>query len=179
MRWQDVEMTPTKLLAEMQLAKAELDGLVGGLDDATMEGPSMYEDLNIKDVLAHIACWVDLEATWLEGSLKGEPIIRFAPGFELSEDADHRALVDGINDKAYQENKDKPLLEITSGFHAAHDRLVKIVGGMSERDLLDPDRFDWSRGEPVWTSIAENSYEHYREHADLIRQGLQQARSES
>lgn len=179
MSWQEVEMSPGKLLAEMQMAKAEIDGLVGGLDDATMEGPLMYGDLTIKDVLAHLACWVDLEANWLEGSIKGEPVVRFAPGFELGDDVDHRALVDAINERAYQENKDKPVLEVRSGFHAAHDRLVLIVGGMSERDLLDPERFDWLRGEPIWTSIAENTYEHYHEHADLIRQGLQQVRSGS
>jgi hypothetical protein len=178
MSWQEAEMSPAKVLAEMQKGKAEIDALVGGLDEGTLDGPRMYGELTIKDVMAHLSGWVALEATWLEGSVKGEQIVRFAPGFELNEDKSNaRELEDGLNAEIYRQNKDKPAREVVDGFHAAHDRLVRLVGGMSERDLMEPGRFEWWQDEPIWTSIAGNTYEHYREHAELIRQGLESARS--
>jgi hypothetical protein len=43
---------------------------------------------------------------------------------------------------------------------------------MPEDDLMNPDRFAWSQGEPLWEAIAGDTYEHYHEHIAQIQAWL-------
>ena len=39
---------------------------------------------------------------------------------------------------------------------------------MTEEDLIDPQRFVWRGGNPMWHMVASNPGEHYQEHRESI-----------
>ena len=41
---------------------------------------------------------------------------------------------------------------------------------MTEDDLFDPQRFPWTKGQPLVDWVAGNTWEHYTEHLDWINQ---------
>ena len=163
-------MDKAQVLREIAGAHAEMERLLAPLSEEQMTRPGVYGDLSVKDVLAHIAAWERLDAGWIAASFRGETPVRFAPGFELGSGDDE--VLNRLNEHIFQKHKDKPLPEVLDDFRAAHARMLETVSAMSESDLTDPHRFDWWDGEPIWTSIADNSYEHEREHIELIREWL-------
>ena len=42
--------------------------------------------------------------------------------------------------------------QVLDDLRDAHTRMLATVRSMSGLDLTDPYRFDWSDGEPIWTS---------------------------
>ena len=52
---------------------------------------------------------------------------------------------------------------------SAHAEVLDSIGGASEADLFDPDRFAWRQGSPFINAVAGNTYGHYEEHIGLIR----------
>ena len=68
------------------------------------------------------------------------------------------------------ELRDRPLDEVLAEFRQTFDNLLTVVKNMPQEDLNAPDRFPGTSSERLpWQSIAIHSYEHDREHIDLIR----------
>ena len=166
-------MDQARLIRAIDDEQAALDELLAKLDEQQMTQPGVYGELSIKDVLAHIVAWERMEHEWLQASLRGETVIRFAPGYELGTD-DAERQVDRLNERIYQENKDKTVQAVLGELGAAQQQIVQTVQALSDDDLNDPQRFDWWEGEPIWTSIAGNTYEHVREHRELIEAWLRE-----
>jgi hypothetical protein len=160
-----------QLLEKMAHGHAAMDKLLSSMDERQMLQPGVYGEMSVKDVLAHIAAWEGMEAGWIRASLNGEQVLRFAPGFVLGE-GDDNAAMDGLNEQIFKQNKNKTLVQVLSDLQAAQRQLTETVEALLEGDLTDIHRFDWWDGEPIWTSIAGNSYEHYQEHIELIQDWL-------
>jgi hypothetical protein len=165
-------MDKTRLLAEIARTDAELEATLQGLEAELVERPEVYDGLSIKDVVAHLAAWERLATGWVEAGLRGETPVRWAPGFEVPEDADTdtvNAVMDRLNAHIFAEHHDQPYADVLAGYRAAHRRLVEVIGGLSKEDLVDGTRFAWTGGHPLWIFIAGNSFDHIPEHVDLIR----------
>jgi hypothetical protein len=170
----DIErMEKDRLLQLMAQEHARMEQLLATLSEEQMTRPRVYDELSAKDVLAHIAAWGRMQADWIGRSMRGEQVVRYSPDFRLTgDDARDEQVMDSLNEKVFRENKDKPLPEVLADFRAAHSELVQTVLGMSDEELNDPNRFEWWPGDPVWHNIAGNSYEHYKEHRELIEDWL-------
>ncbi len=171
MRGQDEPMDKARLRGLMQQEHAALEALLTRLDTAQMTQPGVYGELAVKDVLAHIAAWQGMEVSWLHTSLRGVPVVRYASGYELADD-DGDVVTDRLNAHIFAENRDKPVAAGLDDLRTTHTDLLALVQTLSDDDLQSPQRFDWWDGEPIWTSIAGNSYEHVREHRILIESWL-------
>lgn len=167
-------MNKDQLLAQMAAGYEELDGLLAALDEEHMTRPGVYDGMSIKDIVAHLASWARLAIEWIGASLCGDRPVPFAPGFE-ADDENFDVVVDRLNVHLYEQNRERPLKEVLTDFRAAHVHMAQLVQAMAERDLADPQRFDWSWGLPAWRIIAANNYEHYQEHMQLIRGWLDAA----
>ncbi len=164
-------MEKQEILQVMQTEFTALDALVRDLDPALLSTPGVYDQLAIKDVLAHLAAWARLEAGWLEASARGAPVVRFTPQFPLGSGPDE-TVMDALNAAIFAANRGRPAAAILADWRAAHAALVAAVTPLSEATLNDPQAFAWWPGEPVWTSIAGNSSDHYQEHRALIEAWL-------
>jgi hypothetical protein len=83
-----------------------------------------------------------------------------------------------LNDSMAAEAEARPVEEVLADFRASSARLLEAVRSLSEEELLQPDRYGWLNGRPLWRYIHdESSGEHRHEHlrpffADIDTLGL-------
>ncbi len=104
---------------------------------------------------------------WLEESAAGKAPQRPAPGLTWDD-------LDKVNLQIYEENKDKPLNEVLSEYHDSYQESLEIIKSFSEDDLIDPDRFEWREGDPLWHMVSGNTFWHYQEHENSIREWIKE-----
>ena len=165
-------MNKLELLARLQAANEELERTFAGISATLVGRPGVYDGLSPKDVLAHIAAWQQMETNWLRDSMWGGSAVRFAPGYEVSLDAPEDVVIEvtnRLNDYVFQQNRDRHFDDILDDYRRTYRALTSAIERMSEDELNDTERFDWWRGEPVWTSIEGNSYGHIEEHMKQLK----------
>jgi len=160
------------ILVEDQISKQEmldlidseweaLEAVVEQLSEEKMTGSRVEGNWSVKDILGHITAWEKRMVQWLEESLRGEVPQRPAPGMTWDD-------LDRLNEQIYLENEDKALDEVLREFRGFHQESLRAVEAMEERDLLDPERFEWRDGDPIWHMVAANTWWHYKEHREAI-----------
>lgn len=160
-------MDKTTLLNTIQAEYTPLESLVAPLTEAQLCAEPPDGEWSIKDIMAHVAVWEQLCARWLEEFLRG---VMPQPSERIE---------DGVNARIYRENHDRSLAEVQQLFHDAHQQLLQqvnlIAQTLSEEDLNGSQRFAWTQHWPGYSLlavIADNSYEHYQDHAQQIRRRL-------
>ena len=160
-------MTKDELFRRLHKANNDLEVMFGTLSEEQINRPVGHDNFSAKDLLAHIAAWQQVEANWLRDSLRSRGTVRYAPGFEISLDTPEDEVEEvrnRFNAYVLAQSQDRSFAEIRQDYRRTYRELIGIIEEMSEADLNDPERFDWWRGEPVWSSIEGNSYAHVEEH---------------
>ncbi len=163
----DEPMTKARILGSIQSARAALERTLEALSQDQMTQPGVENDWSVKDILAHISDWERRMLQWIEESLRGEVPQRPADGMTWDD-------LDRLNEQIYLLNKDKALSEVLADFHGSYQQSLQAVEAMTEEDLIDPQRFGWRGGEPMWHMVAANTWEHYQEHGESISKWLKE-----
>lgn len=152
-------MTKDELIQQIESSWADLQAALDGLTEEQMHQPGVVGEWSVKDILAHITAWQTRLITALFKAEKG-----FAP-----DTTESGATVDQLNEKFYREMQDRSFDLVWDDLDASYHQVLTRLSGWSDKDLFDPRRFKWMKGEPFATYIAGDSYEHYAEHAEQIR----------
>jgi hypothetical protein len=152
-------MKRAQLIDHLRTARAELLATMDGLPPDTLLRPYVVGMWSLKDLMAHLVAWESELITALAGI--GTP--RRIPHIVQIEDFDE------FNEDQYRSNVRRPLDAIQEDFQGVHKHLIKAIETIDEAVLNDTRRFAWMEGEPLWTLIADNGYEHEREHAADVR----------
>jgi hypothetical protein len=160
----------TGLLDSMRTARREWDQILREIDESRMTQPLLHGGWSIKDTIGHVAYYERWLQGWLEAAVRGQVTL-----------ASHRDSldVDARNAIIWGENRSRSLQEILRESKFVFDRLFQIVQVLPEADLMAPYAFDryvipfWGRSMPLWECIADDSYDHYREHAANICRWLE------
>lgn len=157
--------TPSKseLLNQIQAARAALEETLVQVEENQMLQPELENGWSVKDILAHIAGWEKRMVTWITQTLAGE-----IPQLPQNDDEVNR-----LNEQSYQENRGRPLSEVLAEFRQTYSQALRLVEGLDEQDLADPDRFAYRKGRPMWIMVAANTYWHYAEHRESIQRDLE------
>ena len=157
-------MNKTTLLRTIQAEYAHLESLIAPLSETQLCTSSSEGQWSIKDILVHVAVWEQICARWLEELLRGETP---QPSERLDRDS---------NNRIYRENRDCSLSEVQELCRSAHQEFLRQVNLLTqtytEEDLNASHRFTWTESWPGYSliaAIADNSYEHYQDHAQHIR----------
>lgn len=160
-------MDKTTLLNMIQTEYAQFESLIAPLNETQLCTAPFAEEWSIKDIMAHIAVWEQLCTRWLEEFVRG---VTPQPSERLDMES---------NERIYQENRDRSLAEVRALFHHAHQQFLHqvelLAQTFSEEDLNASHRFAWTEswpGSSLIAVIADNSYEHYHDHAQQIRHWL-------
>ena len=136
-------------LARIPPAERERPGVEGG-------------DWSIKDLMAHVTAWEKLMVQWLLEAARGETPQRPVPGLTWDD-------LDLLNQRIYDQNHDRPLVDVEADYHAFHQTALETVLPLSEEELFTAGRYDWMNDRPLWYVVAGNMWNHYQEH----REGLE------
>jgi len=158
-------MEKVVLLDKIQAGHNQLEALLDPLSEEQMTTPGVNGVLSIKDNIAHLTVWQGYLLDQLQGVVVGKQPSEFMPGLSTE---------DEINEHTYQENKDRASTEVMAAFRASYQDILATIQDMSEETLNAP--FPWRKeGNPVWFLIADNTYQHYQEHGNNIKQWLERS----
>ncbi len=158
-------MEKAQVLEAITSERNHLDSLIAPLSDAQLCQPGLAGGWSVKDVLAHIAAWEKRCLDGIETGLRGGTPIWPEAGYTWQD-------TDRLNEETFQENKDRSLEDVQTESRKSYEQFLALVERLSDEDLNDPQRFPWTEGESILAFIADNSYNHYREHSEQIRAWL-------
>jgi uncharacterized protein (TIGR03083 family) len=153
-------MEPEEFLDHINTSRATWEAQMARVRPDQMTAPSAVGRWSVKDLVAHI--------TWSEREMVGMLETRALVGSDL-----WNLTNDERNEIVYQQNRDRPLGEVLAEAEDVYSRLLALVSGMSAAELNDPGQFanmpaDWL----PWRVIAGNTYIHYQEHAQNLKDWL-------
>lgn len=154
-------MNKQELLDLTRSERSALDDIVQKLTPDELCAPVLDGDRSIKDVLAHVAKWEELMANALETGLRGETPAWPEPGATLAD-------VDKINQRTFDENRDRPLDDIVQESRVAYERALALVESVPEEAIFTPSHFSWLGSMPLSVVVRANMDEHYHEHVTQI-----------
>jgi hypothetical protein len=167
------------LLRRIEAGRAELEAAIDSLDERQLTAIRDAQGWVVKDHLAHLAAWERSIVFLLQGRPRYE-------GLGVDEATYRTTEADGfdrVNAAIRLQTAGQTLAETLAGFQAVHGELLATLDGLTDADLLRtyssfaPDEPGEETGAPIVGWIVGNTYEHYEEHLDWIRELLQRPAS--
>jgi hypothetical protein len=151
-------MNQSDLLVAIKTARTKLEAALQGLTDDQLQVPGASGEWSVKDILAHITAWeVDL-LTNLGKAKRGQK-----PGKATWTQAE----IETQNAKWQADYRDRPLERVLEDFHGVHKQIVRLVEGLSDRELAAP--VQWRRGQPLHDFIVDYVVDHEADHWPDLR----------
>ena len=154
------------LVAEIELERRRLEATLATLSEEQILIPGVIADWTVKDILAHITVWEQRMVSWVAQTTRGEVPEMLPPGMTWDD-------LDDWNEQTYKKHRFRSLDEERDDFQLSYTQALQTVHEVSEQDLIDPHRFAWREGRPLWVMVAANTSWHYKEHDDSIRNWLE------
>lgn len=158
-----------KLLALIAADWQQLEDFIARLTPEQLITPNPTTGWTVKDHLAHLAAW-EGGIVWL---LTGRPR---PAGMGLDDHTFYHTNMDEVNERIFQQNRERPVHEVMAHFQAIHQQMVETLTNLPEEyllrpygdyDVAGPGRDD---GRPIVRWIVADTYEHYQEHLTYFNQ---------
>ena len=161
-----------ELLAEVKAAHGRMEALLTRLSPAEITAQALDEGWSVKDSLAHLTAWEKMMLGWIDSMRRGEPVVRYAPGFiETAESGDEPMV--RLNEKLYQDDRQRSLDDVLGDFRRTHEEVLGSLDAMSEADIFEPRDFASRKQIRLIDGVIDgNTYGHYDEHLGWITEGL-------
>jgi hypothetical protein len=159
-------MDKTELLETLEDGRQEMIEMLENLPDEVLLEPGVVGEWTIKDILAHLTYWEGQTVTLLFQAKSGMPKPTTA----------HfgKETVDVLNQRWYEAGKERSLEMVWQDWTGVRKQMIRRVTEFTDKDLNDSQRFPWLNGVPLYRWIMNDSVEHEEEHADQIREWLDQ-----
>ena len=151
-------MNRAELVLNVRTGRDRLEAALAQVDERHMTDIGLRETWSVKDLLAHLGWW-EQRAAYVASTLREG---------QVPEGTINATDVDQVNATVYQEHHQQPLVEVRHYEHDAYLGLLTLVEKMSENDLFDPQRFPWTKGQPLADWVINNTYGHYDEHMPAL-----------
>lgn len=159
-------MKKHELIEVLEDTHQELVEMLEDLPDSLLLEAGVCGNWSIKDILAHLTYWEGQTITL---------IFQLQRGIEQPTTAHFSSKsINEINDHWQTVSQPRPLEIIWEDFTNIRKQTIRRVKELDEKDLIQPDRYPCLKGKPLIEIISNNSYEHDEEHADEIREWLDQ-----
>jgi hypothetical protein len=147
-------MDRTTLFIELHAGRERLRAALASLPESSMLD-RIDEEWTRKDVIAHIGAWEHRLVDLLERLRRGE----------WPEDSEE---TDAMNERFYQDDRDRPLADVLRRETADWDRFIEAIEGTTDEELFDPRHFPWTEGDPFVEWVTGNASEHIDEHLEQL-----------
>ena len=133
--------------------------------------PHFDYNWSIKDVIAHLWAWQQISIARMEAARQDrEPEF---PKWIVSLDEDWEDNADRVNALTFETNHEKSWSEVHQNWRKGFRRFLELGDKISEKDLLDGDRYPWLKGYSL-AFILVASYDHHQEHLEKLLTWLQE-----
>jgi len=157
-------VTADEVVSRIESTWKDLDELVSAMDAQTLSAPGP-EHWAVKDHLVHVGAWEH----WLLALFERRDKLA-AMG---AAGADKQ--IDDVNAVVYAKHRDDTVEQALAYFHDAHEQLMAVLRSQSTEDFQRPYKAFFDSGHettelPVLGAVAGNTYDHYAEHAQWIKE---------
>jgi hypothetical protein len=133
----------TELLSEITRERRALDDALALLSAREMTRAGVTRGgWSVKDVLAHLVEWQQMNLDWYAAGLRGEKPAMPAPGYTLRE-------LPRLNEMIYRKHHRRSLQAVLSDYRSYHQRIVELIEALPDADLVTLGQFSWTG--PSWT----------------------------
>ena len=131
-----------ELLSEIQRERAALDDTLAQLTPRHMTRAGVTRGgWSVKDILAHLVEWQQMNLDWYAAGLRGEKPAMPALGFTLRE-------LPRLNEMIYRKHHRRSLQAVLRDYESYHERVVALIEALPDDDLVTLGRFSWTG--PSW-----------------------------
>jgi hypothetical protein len=132
-----------ELLSEIDRERVALDDALAGLTPRQMTTAGVtHGGWSVKDILAHLVEWQQMNLDWYAAGLRGEKPAMPAPGYTLRE-------LPRLNEMIYRKHHRRSLQVVVRDYRTYHQRVVRLIQSLPDTDLVTLGRFSWTG--PSWT----------------------------
>ena len=162
------------ILAALREQFESWEDLLVSLSEEQINTPYFDFDWSVKDVIAHLWAWQQISIARVQaGVLDKEPQY---PEWIVSIGEDWEESADRVNALTFENNHGKPWSDIYQSWRAGFLGFLEVGNEISERNLLDGDRYPWLKGYSL-AFILVASYDHHQEHLEKLTDWLQEQRN--
>ena len=153
------------ILAALREQFNSWEELLASLSEEQIIAPYFDFDWSFKDVMAHFWAWQQISIARMDGGLHDrEP--KF-PNWVLELGENWEEDSDRVNALTFETHHGKPWSEIYQNWKNGFLRFLELGDKISERDLLDGNRYPWLKGYSL-AFILIASYDHHQEHLEKL-----------
>ena len=147
--------------------------LLASMSEEQIKAPLLPSEWSIKDVIAHLRAWQQRSIARMEAALfNREPEF---PMWLAGIDPDSESYTDQVNAWIFENGREQPWVKVYRSWSEGFLRFLESGEGVSEKDLLDSNRYPWLKGYPL-AYILLASYDHHQEHYEKLLAWLQEQR---
>ena len=158
------------ILAALREQFERWEALLSSLTEEQINTQRFDLNWSIKDIMAHLWAWQQISIARLEGGVKDrDPEL---PKWIIDSVENWEEEADQVNALTFELNHEKPWSQIYQTWRASFLSLLEVGNKLSERNLLDGDRYPWLKGYSL-AFILVASYEHHQEHFEKLTNSLQ------
>ena len=126
------------LLDEIRRERAALDEALAGLTPRQMTRAGVTRGgWSVKDVLAHLVEWQQMNLDWYAAGVRGEKPAMPAPGYTLRD-------LPRLNAMIYRKHHRRSLQAVLRDYRSCHQRVVALIEALPDTDLVTLGRFSWT-----------------------------------
>jgi hypothetical protein len=159
-------MNKMELLESLEDSRQELVEMLENLPDAALLEPGVSGNWSIKDILTHLTYWEGQTVTLLFQAMRG---MEKPTTVHFGDES-----VDALNERWHAQSQGRPFDVIWNDFIGVRKQTIRRINEMDEKDLVTAGRFTWMKGVPLIELVITDTIEHEEEHADQIREWLDQ-----
>ncbi|MEO6063254.1 MAG: ClbS/DfsB family four-helix bundle protein [Thermoflexales bacterium] len=157
------------ILAALREQFEQWENLLASLSETRLNAPQAPALWSIKDELAHLWAWQQRTRARLDAvRLDREPEY---PAWPVDPMDDSEGVTERINAWIYQTNQGQPWSTVHQNWRDGFHRALDAAEGISERDLLDSDRYAWLKGHAIAEFLLA-TYDHHQEHFEKLNARL-------
>ena len=132
-----------ELLEEMERERSALDKTLAPLTAREMTRPGVTKGgWSVKDILAHLLEWQQMNLDWYAVGLRGEKVYMPARGYTLRD-------LPRLNQMICRKHHRRSLKSVVQDFEEHHRKIVDLIVSLSDYDLTTLGRYSWTG--PSWT----------------------------
>lgn len=140
----------------------KLMSLVSEIPEQDLVAKPVFDNRTVKDVIAHLHAWHMLFFNWYEVGMSGEKPAIPAPGYSFKD-------APALNEKLYQDYKDKSWKDIKNSFGESHQRAMEIINKHNDDDLTTKKKYAWTGSTNMASYLASATSSHYVWAIQLIK----------
>ena len=146
-------MEKSQLLKRLNQSWEDFQASYAGLSHSELLAPGVAGDWSVRDIIAHVTWWEEEALTHLPLILAGGRPPRYSVTY---------GGIDSFNAQMTELKRHLSLSEVLRQQEDTHRRLIDFIGGVPEDQFIRETRFRHR--------LRLDTYSHYREHVEMIRQ---------